>query len=586
KKIYIHISLKGNEVNCYGEKKTVVETAGSRLTELSRKEDCDVVHNLIMTIQDRYRKLHQCTTERGRTLEDVKKNAKQFSESWRLLVDWMTEVEQTLDTHKEIAADHEEIKLQLTEQKDFQKLLRSKRPMYEATLKSGRGLHERSQSAQDRQHLENLLSELRDSWDTISGKSMERQHKLEEALLFSGRFTDALQALNDWLYRAEPQLAEDVPVSGEKDMVNNLIDKHKVFQKELGKRAGCIRTLKRSVRDLTRSSTADAHWLQEQMDELEGRWEDVCKLSVSKQARLEAALQQAEKFDRLVHSFLEHLAEAERVLKYGVIPEEEEALLSITSLSFQEMELESIQCLSEEILSSCHPDSIITLKSWISVTKTRYEEVQTWAQQQGQRIQASLSALEDERENLQRLLDWISSAEEALDLRDQEPPAESIEHNQELIVQHMVFMEELNRKLPDVEHATKSCKQKLIPKQQASRSTLKLQPTVIPLPLENLNPQTPQLSQLVSHWQKLWLLALARQGRLEQHEQRLQEMEEFANFDFNVWRKRYMQWISHLKSRILDVFRNIDRDQDGRISKKELIDNVLASSKPCPHTRS
>lgn len=41
----------------------------------------------------------------------------QFSESWRLLVDWMTEVEQTLDTHKEIAVDHEDIKQQLTEQK-------------------------------------------------------------------------------------------------------------------------------------------------------------------------------------------------------------------------------------------------------------------------------------------------------------------------------------------------------------------------------------------------------------------------------------------------------------------------------------
>jgi len=64
------------------------------------------------------------------------------------------------------------------------------------------------------------------------------------------------------------------------------------FQKELGKRAGCIRTLKRSVRDLTRSSTADAHWLQEQMEELGGRWEAVCKLSVSKQDRLEAALLQ------------------------------------------------------------------------------------------------------------------------------------------------------------------------------------------------------------------------------------------------------------------------------------------------------
>ncbi|GLD69834.1 microtubule-actin cross-linking factor 1, isoforms 1/2/3/5-like isoform X1 [Lates japonicus] len=585
-----------NEVNGYCEKKTLVENTGCRLTELSRKEDCDVIHNLIMTVQDRYKKLQQRTSERGRMLEEVKKNARQFSESWRLLVDWMTEVEQTLDTHKEIAVSHEEIKQQLTEQKEFQKLLRSKRPMYEATLKSGRHLHERAQTSHDRQHLENLLAELKDTWDTISGKSMERQHKLEEALLFSGRFTDALQALNDWLYRAEPQLAEDVPVGGDKDMVNNLIDKHKAFQKELGKRAGCIRTLKRSVRDLTRSSTADAHWLQEQMDELEGRWEAVCKLSVSKQDRLETALQQAEKFDGLVHSFMERLTEAERILKYGMIPEEEEGLLafhkqhkeSMSALQAQEVELENIQCLGEEILASCHPDSIITLKSWISVTKTRYEEVQTWAQQQGQKIQASLAALEAEREEIQRLLDWISSAEEALNLRDQEPLPETTEQNQELIEQHTVFMEELNKKFPEVEHATKSCKHKSILKQQGSpskrpltkrRSTMKLQP-VVPVPLEHLDPQTPQLCQLVSQWQKLWLLAVARQNRLEQHQQTLREMEEFANFDFNIWRKRYIQWISHLKSRILDVFRSIDRDQDGRISLKEFIDYVLASKFP------
>ncbi|XP_075952559.1 microtubule-actin cross-linking factor 1, isoforms 6/7 [Anarhichas minor] len=598
-----------NEVNVYGEKKTTMESTARRLIELSRKEDCDVIHNLIMTVQDRHKKLQQRASERGRTLEEVKKNAKQFNESWRLLVDWMAEVEQILDTHKEIAVTHEEIKQQLTEQKEFQKLLRSKRPMYDATSKNGRCLHERAQTGHDRQHLENLLAELKDTWDTISGKSMERQHKLEEALLFSGRFTDALQALNDWLYRAEPQLDEDVPVGGDKDMVNNLIDKHKVqrpacilmcgltaFQKELGKRAGCIRTLKRSVRDLTRSSTADAHWLQEQMDELEGRWEAVCKLSVSKQDRLEAALQQAERFDGLVHSFMERLTEAERILKYGVIPEEEEGLLafskqheeSMAALQNQAVELQNIHCLGEEILASCHPDSIITLKSWISVTKTRFEEVQTWAQQQGQKIQASLAALESEREEVQRLLDWISSADEALNLRDQEPLCETTEHNQELIEQHTVFMEELNKKFPEVEHATKSCKHKSILKRQCSpskrpltkrRSTLKLQPAV-PIPLEHLDPQTPKLGQLVSQWQKLWLLAVARQSRLEQHQQTLKEMEEFANFDFNLWRKRYMLWISHLKSRILDVFRSIDRDQDGRISQKEFVDYVLASKFP------
>ncbi|XP_038145905.1 microtubule-actin cross-linking factor 1, isoforms 1/2/3/5 [Cyprinodon tularosa] len=585
-----------NELNGYNEKKTLVENTGCRLTELSRKEDRDVIHNLIMTVQERYKKLLQRVSERGRMLEDVKKHVKQFVESWRLLVDWMTEVEQTLDTHKEIGASHEQIKQQLVEQKEFQKLLRSKRPMYDATTKNGRSLYERAHSSHDRQHLENLLAELKDTWDTISGKSVERQHKLEEALLFSGRFTDAMHALNDWLYRAEPHLAEDVPVGGDKDIVISLIDKHKAFQKELGKRAGCIRTLKRSVRDLTRSSTADAHWLQEQMEELEGRWDDVCRLSVSKQDRLEAALQQAMKFDGLVHSFMERLTEAERILKYGVIPEEEEHLRSfqkqhedsLRALHTQAVELENIQNLGEEILASCHPDSIITLKSWISVTKTRYEEVQTWAQQQGEKIRASLASLEAEKEEVQRLLDWISSAEESLTLREEEPLSETTEQNQELIEQHMVFMEEMKKKFPEIENATKSCKHKIIPKHQASpikrtfakrRSTMKL-PPVTPVPLEHLDPQTPELIQLVSQWQKLWHMAVARQNRLEQHQQMLREMEEFANFDFNIWRKRYNQWISHLKSRILDVFRSIDRDQDGRVTRKEFIDYVLASTFP------
>ncbi|KAI4904060.1 hypothetical protein NFI96_033881 [Prochilodus magdalenae] len=600
-----------SEVQSYGEKKTCVENAASQLSELSRKEDCDVVHNLVITVQDRYRKLHQHATERGKALDDVRRQVKQFSESWHLLIDWMSEVEQTLDTHKEIAVSHEEIKQQLAEQKEFQKLFRSKRPMYEACLKSGRSLLEKAQNPSDTQHLENMVSELRDSWDTISGKSMERQHKLEEALLFSGRFTDALQALNDWLFRAEPQLAEDVPVGGEKDLVNNLIDKHKVFQKELGKRAGCIRTLKRSVRDLTRGSTADAHWLQEQMEELEVRWEAVCKLSVSKQARLEAALQQllnreaivcnckaakAEEFDGMVHSFLDRLADIERALKYGILPEEEDALLafrtqhqeSMSSLSSQQAQLESIQTLGEQILSSCHPDSVITIKSWISVTKTRYEEVQTWAQQQDERIQATVSALEAEREEVRRLLDWISSAEESLNLREQDALPHDMEQTAELILQHTVFMDELKRKVPEVESATKSCKLKMTPKQQVSpshrmaskrRGQMKPQ-TSVPIPLERLEPHTPQLSQLISQWQKLWLLSHNRQKKLEEHQQRLRELEEFANFDFNIWRKRYMQWISHLKSRILDVFRSIDRDQDGRITQKEFIDSVLASKFP------
>ena len=55
-----------------------------------------------------------------------------------------------------------------------------------------------------------------------------RQRKLEEALLFSGQFNDALEALLDWLAKVEPGLGEDQMVHGDIDTVNNLVEEHKV----------------------------------------------------------------------------------------------------------------------------------------------------------------------------------------------------------------------------------------------------------------------------------------------------------------------------------------------------------------------
>lgn len=75
--MYLSVKTLVDEVNGYAEKKTTVESAGSRLAEFSRKEDCDVIHNLLMTVQDRYKQLQQCISERGIMLEEVKKNAKQ-----------------------------------------------------------------------------------------------------------------------------------------------------------------------------------------------------------------------------------------------------------------------------------------------------------------------------------------------------------------------------------------------------------------------------------------------------------------------------------------------------------------------------
>jgi len=63
---------------------------------------------------------------------------------------------------------------------------------------------------------------------TFSLIGLYRQTKLDEALLSSGRISDALQALMEWLGKAESYLTEDQPLLGDLDTVTMLLEQHKV----------------------------------------------------------------------------------------------------------------------------------------------------------------------------------------------------------------------------------------------------------------------------------------------------------------------------------------------------------------------
>uniref|UniRef100_A0A663FIC0 Microtubule actin crosslinking factor 1 n=1 Tax=Aquila chrysaetos chrysaetos TaxID=223781 RepID=A0A663FIC0_AQUCH len=577
-----------NEVNAHRDRIIELDQTGNQLKFLSQKQDVVLIKNLLVSVQSRWEKVVQRSVERGRALDDARKRAKQFHEAWKKLIDWLEDAENHLDSELEISNDPDKIKLQLSKHKEFQKTLGGKQPVYDTTIRTGRALKEKALLPDDTQKLDNLLGEVRDKWDTVCGKSVERQHKLEEALLFSGQFMDALQALVDWLYKVEPQLAEDQPVHGDLDLVMNLMDAHKVFQKELGKRTGTVQVLKRSGRELIENSRDDTTWVKVQLQELSNRWDTVCKLSVSKQTRLEQALKQAEEFRTAVHMLLEWLSEAEQSLRFrGALPDDAEALQSLIDahkefmkkVEEKRVDVNAAVGMGEVILAACHPDCITTIKHWITIIRARFEEVLTWAKQHQQRLESALSELVANAELLEELLAWIQWAETTLIQRDQEPMPQNIDQVKALISEHQSFMEEMTRKQPDVDRVTKTYKRKATepphgPFIEKSRSN-----SIMPI-ISQSETKNPRINQLSARWQQVWLLALERQRKLNDALDRLEELKEFANFDFDVWRKKYMRWMNHKKSRVMDFFRRIDKDQDGKITRQEFIDGILASKFP------
>ncbi|XP_054079582.1 microtubule-actin cross-linking factor 1 isoform X15 [Rissa tridactyla] len=586
-----------NEVNAHRDRIIELDQTGNQLKFLSQKQDVVLIKNLLVSVQSRWEKVVQRSVERGRALDDARKRAKQFHEAWKKLIDWLEDAENHLDSELEISNDPDKIKLQLSKHKEFQKTLGGKQPVYDTTIRTGRALKEKALLPDDTQKLDNLLGEVRDKWDTVCGKSVERQHKLEEALLFSGQFMDALQALVDWLYKVEPQLAEDQPVHGDLDLVMNLMDAHKVFQKELGKRTGTVQVLKRSGRELIENSRDDTTWVKVQLQELSNRWDTVCKLSVSKQTRLEQALKQAEEFRTAVQMLLEWLSEAEQSLRFrAALPDDAEALQSLIDahkefmkkVEEKRVDVNSAVGMGEVILAACHPDCITTIKHWITIIRARFEEVLTWAKQHQQRLESALSELVANAELLEELLAWIQWAETTLIQRDQEPMPQNIDQVKALISEHQSFMEEMTRKQPDVDRVTKTYKRKATetphgPFSEKSRSNRKslsqAAPPSMPI-ISQSETKNPRINQLSARWQQVWLLALERQRKLNDALDRLEELKEFANFDFDVWRKKYMRWMNHKKSRVMDFFRRIDKDQDGKITRQEFIDGILASKFP------
>ncbi|MEE6476586.1 hypothetical protein FKM82_011128 [Ascaphus truei] len=589
------------EVNSHRDQIIELDKTGTHLKYFSQKQDVVLIKNLLISVQSRWENVVQRSLERGRALDDARKRSKQFHEAFNKLMEWLEESENALDSELEIANDPDKIKTQLTMHKEFQKTLGAKHSVYDTTTRSGRSLKEKASLTDDIQKLDYMLSETKDKWDTVCGKSVERQNKLEEALLFSGQFTDALQALIDWLYRVEPQMAEDQPVHGDIDIVMNLIDSHKAFQKELGKRSGSIQALKRSAKELIEGSSDDSSWVKAQMQELSTRWETVCTLSVSKQIRLEEALRQAEEFHSAVHTLLEWLAEAEQALRFhGVLPEDEESLRSLIDLhkefmrkvEEQRTELNKGANMGEAILATCHPDSITTIKHWITIIKARFEEVLTWAKQHHQRLAVALADLISKKELLESLLAWLQWAEARLNEKDKEDIPEEIDEVKALIAEHQTFMEEMTRKQPDVDKVTKTYKRKAaestsaqsqIPVFGKGRACRKRSPVTGLYPSgaqAQIETKNPRLNLLVSKWQQVWLLALERRRNLNDALDRLEELREFANFDFDVWRKKYMRWMNHKKSRVMDFFRRIDKDQDGKITRQEFIEGILSSKFP------
>ncbi|XP_016942948.3 microtubule-actin cross-linking factor 1 isoform X26 [Drosophila suzukii] len=605
------------DVSTHREAMLLLDKKGTHLKYFSQKQDVILIKNLLVSVQHRWERVVSKAAERTRALDHGYKEAREFNDAWSGMMQYLQETEQVLDQIIEEATASKEpqkIKKYIGKLKETHRQLGAKQSVYDATMRTGKNLLERAPKG-DRPVLDKMLLELKEQWTRVWSKSIDRQRKLEEALLLSGQFSDALGELLEWLKKAKSRLNENGPVHGDLETVQGLCEHHKHIEQDLQKRAAQMQGVLKTGRDLERSGNNPE--VGRQLDEMQSIWEEVKSAVANRGERLQVALVDAEKLNARVQALFDWLDHAEHKLRYAKnAPDDEKVSREMMDIHMEFMkdlrvrEREKTETFeyAEDIINKAYPDAIPIIKNWLSIIQQRWEEVRQWAINRESKLEQHLQSLKDLDDTIEELLAWLSGLEGTLlnlkheQLPDEIPPVEK------LIEDHKEFMENTARRQNEVDRA---CKPRQLPPgaRKPSRSGKtpifkgsrdqglnarkgsRITPTRdtpdrdrLPHYGPRFSPSTsgpelefrsPRAKLLWTKWRDVWMLSWERQRLLNDHLLYLKDVERARNFSWDDWRKRFLKYMNHKKSRLTDLFRKMDKDNNGMIPRDVFIDGIL-----------
>ncbi|KAI2799657.1 hypothetical protein BLOT_011563 [Blomia tropicalis] len=570
-----------------------LDKKGTHLKYFSQKQDVILIKNLLVNVQHRWEKLLSKAAERSRNLDYGLRETKEFYDAWGDLMSWLTELEKEFDSTQQLSNNSEVIRQMIQKHREFQRQLGAKHSQYDSTLKMGKHLKEKAPKV-DIPIIQNMIDELKNKWNSICNKSVDRQRKLEEALLFSGQFKDAIDALMDWLDKAKNQLLSNASVYGDLDTVTALVEEHKIFQEEFRRREKNLHSVYRISDELLKSAQDDDSFnIKAEIESLNQKWKEVEQLSQERSVELNKAMIEAEKLHKSVHLLLEWLSDAEMKLRFsGPLPEDEdntreqisEHEIFMKEMDLQEKSKETTVGIAQNILNKCHPEATPVIKHWITIIQSRWEEVNSWAKQREQRLNDHLKSLLDIMDSLEKLLAWLIGAEAALLAAETQPLPDDNFELEKLIEEHVRFCEELEKKGLDVDkivktfaikkHAMANLKSKedrQLKRGMPRSSTPKIQMDY------GFDVKHPKVKELQDKYGKVNKLSQDRMKRLQDKLDYNNEVERIKNFDFDDWRRRFLSWMNNKKARVIDFFKRIDTNNDGRVTKAEFVEGFVVS---------
>ena len=424
------------------------------------------------------------------------------------------------------------------------------------------------------------MADMKNDWNRLKKQSAEYSAELQASLVSSGKLIDALETLEDWLAKVEPGLRETQPVDGDFDSVSMLIDAHEQLKSEIEHHELTLAQVARLIGEV---SHADSVWIKPQLTGLQGRWDRLGRLCVIRDGALSRASERAEQFQNKLNDSLKRISELEDQLDAIATLIEENGLDEAkhqfgdleSDFSHLERTIKKTYDLGNSILANPHPSAVETVKHWLDSLGAAWNENQNWMNQIADQLKEAEHERNDNQSRLKELLAWLTETKQELDMRnDIDLPLNDLTALFNLKFEHEDFKAGFLTKQHDFDDIMRIYRKKGTTKVVTSPSKSRLPTSTTASPsrrqLEFTNPKAATLHGL---WQNVWLISIDRQRAIEQAIENAE-----SDFSFDEWRERYMKFIKHKKSRVMDQMRNMDKKGSGFITNDKFIKHMLDSN--------
>jgi len=553
--------------------------AGKEVLRRASGDDANKIRSKLDSLQAKFAGLKNKAADRLRQAQDAVPIAESFHTAHDRLNHWMDQAERDIKSIDSLSFNAQEATIQRIESE-----VSKNRSLLEKIVQLGPKLEQIS-PGQGAAQVEAWVTKAVRRFEAICEKI---QRQIEKNELSKKHALMDMKSLIDWLDQAKSQLSLD-NLYGDLDTVNALIAQHKRFQEEFRNQSKNLASARKTAQNFIQNgSSEDIAAIRKQLSSLESKWDEVASLSDAKQRRLEDALRKAEDLHKSVHSLLEWISDAEVKLRSsGSLPDDEEATRDLIAeherfmreMYSQEKKKDSTIALAKNILSKCHPDAIPVIKHWIQIIQSRWDELFNRAKQKEQRLKDHLNSLRNTLDVLEELLEWVRKAEAKLLKAEAEPLPDDVPTIQRLIDEHQVFIDELRAKESEIEKALRAFVIKKTGAVQKSRR-ISSQQRLSSGKYSEVEFKNSKARELAEKYKSVWDLAMDRMRRLKERLNYMKEFDKLKNFDFDEWRRRFLGWLNNRKARVMDFFRDIDTDNDGKVTLDEFIEGFLNSSFP------